>query len=171
MDTFLFDAPRRTGPVLDTVAAQLPNPDVAVLDLLRVQKAPPKQSALFHAALIRGLLQLSQLCIPTPAVRTVSEDTCGGGGCQITSPMATASATPFFDCPGRQTGFPFLNSQAVRPDWCPKDTDGDGGGPISSPIWPPPPPPCSPLGLLPDPGKFAFFKKQIHRVCILEIYV
>ena len=47
---------------------------------------------------------------------------------------------------------PFLNSQAVRPDWCQKDTGDRGGGPISSPIWQPPPPPCSPLGLLPDPA-------------------
>ena len=53
LNAFIFDAPRRTGTVLGSVAAQLPYHVVAVLDLRRVMKAPPKQSALFHAALIR----------------------------------------------------------------------------------------------------------------------
>jgi len=58
----------------------------------------------------------------------VSEDTCGGGGYPITS------STPFSEFPCRQTIFPFLHFKAVRPDWYQKDTDGNGGGPISSPI-------------------------------------
>jgi hypothetical protein len=40
-------------------APQLPYHVVAVLDLRRVRKAPRKQSTLFHATLIRDLLQLS----------------------------------------------------------------------------------------------------------------
>ena len=78
LDAVLFDVPRRTGTVLGTVTAKLSCPVVAVLDLRRVLKAPPKQSALSHAALI----------IPTPAVRTVSKDTGGGGdGSPISSPI------------------------------------------------------------------------------------
>ena len=59
MDAFPFEAPHRTGPVLGTVVAHLPYPNVAVLDLLLVQKAPPKQSALFHAALDRDDVSLA----------------------------------------------------------------------------------------------------------------
>ena len=38
LNAFVFDAPRRIGTVLGTVAAQLPYPVVAVLDLRRVLK-------------------------------------------------------------------------------------------------------------------------------------
>ena len=109
----LFDFPPLVrDSSLVSKAAQHPHPYVAVLDLLRVPKAPPKQSAIFHAALDMGDVSSA---FPILHSHAGSPDGVRRHLWQRRLPdhlpdVATTSATPFSEFPSRQTGFPFLKS-------------------------------------------------------------
>ena len=84
MNAFLFDAPRRTGPVRGTEAEQVPYPVVAVLDRRRVRKAPPREIIILHAAHQE----------PSPNFPLSEFSSCQTGWCQKTPMTAAVARSP-----------------------------------------------------------------------------